>query len=214
MGWGGTEWSVGCSPNGQSLMYNCVVGLGGFMSLVRGRGRRASPKGVGKSPSGLSSSWWECAQVVLGDSPWRGSQQVLMQRSERVPHQRGQGPGGTSQRPHVQLSPECDIVASANLPLITSVEGCSWYRHMLEWLWYRSAVPVLDRNCDLQCTIRKIFCLFVFCLKKEIIIICKNLSGGVVSGVFMNFLLLYSWQCCLFFWTGEKHYKKKWDLKR
>lgn len=34
----------------------------------------ASPKGVGKSPSGLSSSWGECAQVLLRDSPWRGSQ--------------------------------------------------------------------------------------------------------------------------------------------
>lgn len=53
-------------------------------------------------------------------------------------------------------------------------------------------MPVLDRNSDLQCTIRKIFCLFVFCLKKEIITICKNLSGDVVSGVFMSFLLLYS----------------------
>lgn len=41
-----------------------------------------------------------------------------MERSARVPNQWGHGPGGTSQRPYVKLSPECDTVASASLPLI------------------------------------------------------------------------------------------------
>lgn len=44
------------------------------MSLLRGRGRQSLPKGVGKSPSALSSSRSECTQVVLRDPPRRGSQ--------------------------------------------------------------------------------------------------------------------------------------------
>lgn len=51
-----------------------LSGPGGFLSLLWGRGKtKLPPKGVGKSSSGLSSSRGECAQVVLGDSPWRGS---------------------------------------------------------------------------------------------------------------------------------------------
>lgn len=49
-------------------------GPGVFMSLLRGRGRQSLPKGVGKSPSALSSSWSECTQVALRDPPRRGSQ--------------------------------------------------------------------------------------------------------------------------------------------
>lgn len=98
------------------------------------------------SPWGQAASWayWEeeageACPIVVGNLPlycphhrenarkWSSEtlpdvalsgKRVLMERSGRVPDQRGQGPGGTSQRPYVQLSPECDTVASASLPLI------------------------------------------------------------------------------------------------
>lgn len=121
MGQGGTECSLGCLPNGQSLICNCMVlGARQLMSLLRGRGRPSFPNRCWQSPSGLSSSW-ECTQVALRDSSPNaalGGKRVLMERSGRVPDQWSQGPGGTSQRPYAQLSPECDTVASASLPLI------------------------------------------------------------------------------------------------
>lgn len=63
------------------------------------------------------------AQVLLRDaaptSPWMANGFERRGQAE-FPRQRGQrGPGGTSQRPRVQLSPECDTVASASLPLIS-----------------------------------------------------------------------------------------------
>lgn len=63
------------------------------------------------------------AQVLLRDpaltSPWMANGFERRGQAE-FPRQRGQrGPGGTSQRPCVQLSPECDTVASASLPLIS-----------------------------------------------------------------------------------------------
>lgn len=67
-----------------------------------------------------------------------------MERSGRVPDQWGQGPGGTSQRPYVQLSPECDTVASASLPLINKGRaGRDRNRQMLRGLWQGPAAPAL-----------------------------------------------------------------------
>lgn len=91
------------------------------------RDRQSSPNRCQQSPSSLSSSRGECLQVVPTDSPdlaFHGNR-LLMEGSGRGPDHRGQGPGATSQRPYVQLSPECDTVASANLPLINK----GWARH-------------------------------------------------------------------------------------
>lgn len=122
MGRGGTEWSVGCGPNGQSLICNCVV-LGArrlHEPCWEEEAAEAPPKGVGNLPlvcphHGENAHKW--SSETLPDVALNGKR-VLMERSGRVPDQRGQGPGGTSQRPYVQLSPECDTVASASLPLI------------------------------------------------------------------------------------------------
>lgn len=55
-------------------MCNCVLlRPGGSMSLQRGRGRQSPPKGVGKSPSALSSWWSECTQVLLRGPQWQTS---------------------------------------------------------------------------------------------------------------------------------------------
>lgn len=81
---------------------------------------KASPKGVGNHPlvcphHGENAHKW--SSETLPDVALNGKR-VLMERSGRVLDQRGPGPGGTSQRPYVQLSPECDTVASASFPLI------------------------------------------------------------------------------------------------
>lgn len=122
MGCGGTEWSVGCSPNGQSLICNCVV-LG-----ARRLHEPSERKGQAKLPQKVSANLplvcphhgenvHKWSSETLPDVALNGKR-VLSERSGRVPDQWGQGPGGTSQRPYVQLSPECDTVASASLPLI------------------------------------------------------------------------------------------------
>lgn len=76
MGRGSTEWSVGCRPNGQSLICHCVVlGAGQLHEPIeRKRQAKLPPNRCRPSPSGLSSSRGECTQVALGDSPRRGSQ--------------------------------------------------------------------------------------------------------------------------------------------
>lgn len=121
MGRRGTECSLGCRPNGQSLICNCVVLGGRRLHEPIERSRQAKLRNrCRQSLSGLSSSQGECTQVVLGDSPWRGFQWQTSFNGEvrESSDQQGQGPGGTSQRPYVQLSPECDTLASASLPLI------------------------------------------------------------------------------------------------
>ncbi|KAJ4923255.1 hypothetical protein JOQ06_026360 [Pogonophryne albipinna] len=85
----------------------------------------ASPIGVGNLPlvclhHGENARKWSSETVPDVDL---NGKQVLMERSGRVPDQRGQGPGGTSQRPYVQLSPECDTVASATLSLMNGGGG-------------------------------------------------------------------------------------------
>lgn len=85
----------------------------------------ASPIGVGNLPLVClhhreNARKWSSETVPDVDL---NGKQVLMERSGRVPDQRGQGPGGTSQRPYVQLSPECDTVASATLSLMNRGGG-------------------------------------------------------------------------------------------
>ncbi len=152
MGRGGTEWSVGCPPNGQSLICNwSFSGPGGFMSLFRGGGRQSFPPKVSANlplvcpHHGENAHKW--SSETLPDAALNGKR-LLMERSGRVPDQWGQGPGGTSQRPYVQLSAECDTVASASFPLIN--EGRAG-RDSIAKCWgdcgtYRTAVPTLSQT--------------------------------------------------------------------
>lgn len=129
MGRGGTEWSVGCEPNVQSLICNCVVLRAKRLHEPIERKRQAKrPQKVSANlplvcpHHGENAHKW--SSETLPDVALNGKR-VLMERSGRVPDQRGQGPGGTSQRPYVQLSPECDTVASASLSLINKGRaGC------------------------------------------------------------------------------------------
>lgn len=105
---------------------------------------QASPIGVGNLPlvclhHGENARKWSLE--TLPDVDLNGKR-VLMERSERVPDQRGQGPGGTSQRPYVQLSPECDTVASATLPLIN--KGRAGRDSVAKCWGDRFAVPTLS----------------------------------------------------------------------
>lgn len=122
-GRGGTEWSVGSDPNGQSLICNCVVLWARRLHESIENKRQALPP----PQKGVSNLSLVCPHCGENAHKWPSEthpdvalngKRVLMERSGRVPNQRGQGPGGTSQRPYVQLSPECDTVASASLPLI------------------------------------------------------------------------------------------------
>lgn len=140
MGRGGTEWSVGCGPNGQSLISNCVVlGARRLHEPIEGKRRAQLPQKVSANlplvcpHHGENAHKWSVE--TLPDVALNGKR-VLMEGSGRVPDQWGQGPGGTSQRPCVQLSPECDTVASASLPLINKGRaGRDRNRQMLRGLW-------------------------------------------------------------------------------
>lgn len=147
MGRGGTEWSVGCGPNGQSLICNCVVLGTRRLHEPTDRMRQAKlPNRCRQPPSCLSSSQGECTQVVLRDSPWRGSQWQTSFNGEVRESSWPAGPGGTSQRPYVQLSPECDTVASASLPLINKGRaGRDSIAKCWRGLWHRPAVPTLGQ---------------------------------------------------------------------
>lgn len=162
MGCGSTEWSVGCGPNGQSLICNCVL-LG-----ARRLHEPSERKGQEKLPQKVSANLplvcphhgenvHKWSSETLPDVALNGKR-VLSERSGRVPDQWGQGPGGTSQRPYVQLSPECDTVASASLPLINegragrdSIAKCWWGGGLSN---RPAAVPTLRQAA------RFFFCLF------------------------------------------------------
>lgn len=111
------------------------------VQLCSRQGRRSS-RGVGKSSSARSSWQHKCSSET---PPHRcsGWQTGLSARGQaEFPHQQGQrGPGGTSQQPCVQLSAECDTVASASLPLISegragrdSIAKCEMGRWEGEWI--------------------------------------------------------------------------------
>lgn len=121
------EWLLASQTHRRSLFYSLLLSLGIFINLLRGESGQRSPtrcqpslpaacvveENAHKWPSETHSN-----VVVRG-------KRVLMERSEGVPLQWSQGPGGTSQQPHVQPSSECDRVASANLLLIKKGRGGS-----------------------------------------------------------------------------------------
>lgn len=116
---------LGCSPDGQ-LFWCATVRPSGAASLPP-----LGPRGCTSAPPR------RCPNGALyGKRVW--AQGVRLSS----PRQRGQrGPGGTSQRPCAQLSPECDTVASASLPLISegragrdSIAKCEMGRWAGEWI--------------------------------------------------------------------------------
>lgn len=69
-GQGGTEWSVGCQPNGQSLIYNrTILGAKWRHGLLQKSGRKLSPIGVSGLPQGWHHRWDKARQVALRDFP-------------------------------------------------------------------------------------------------------------------------------------------------
>lgn len=68
---------VVCWPRPRRTMFDvqlCASGARRLHEPSERKSRQSLPKGVGQSPSALSSSWSECTQVVLRDPPRRGSQ--------------------------------------------------------------------------------------------------------------------------------------------
>lgn len=95
MGWGGTEWSVGCRPSGQSLICNCVVPGARLLHKPTERKRQAKlPQKVSANlplvcpHHGENEHKW--SSETLPDVALDGKR-VLKQRSGRVPDQRDRG---------------------------------------------------------------------------------------------------------------------------
>lgn len=114
------QWDLALLPE-QFTVTGCVLAAAqtdnSFDVQLCGRQGRRGSRGVGKSSSARSSWLHKCSSETLPQW-WKAG--LSARGQAEFPCQRGQrGPGGTSQRPCVQLCPECDTVASASLPLIS-----------------------------------------------------------------------------------------------